>query len=128
MTNDPFRMPLTMLPKVRSEAIMRACHLMPCTLRISSFVGRPCSGDVMGCHLDFTHGKGMGTKVSDMNVAAGCHSCHEILDGRDTAAKQVILAKYPTAYMEQCLRALTETHARLVGAGIIVIPDAEIIG
>jgi cytochrome c553 len=128
MTNDPFRMPLTMLPKVRSEAIMRACHQMPCTLRICSFVGRQCSGDRMGCHLDFTHGKGMGTKVSEMNVAAGCWACHEILDGRDTAAKQFILQNYPAAFMQQCLRALTETHARLVAAGIIIVPDAEIIG
>lgn len=128
MTNNPFTMSLMMLPKVRSRAIMDACHQMPCTLRIGTFVGIPCSGDRMGCHLDFTHGKGMGTKVSEMNVVAGCHVCHEILDGRNRAAKNVIMERYSAAFMEQCLRALTETHARLAAAGIITVSDGRLIG
>ncbi len=126
MTNDPFRMPLVLLPKVRSEAIMRACHQCPCSMRIGSFIGIPCSGDVMGVHLDGTVGKGVGTKVSDLAVVAGCDTCHKLFDGRD-ARRQILLEKYPAAVANQMLRAIVETHSRLLGAGIITVSDGEII-
>lgn len=112
-----------LLPKVRSEAIMRAMRGMPCALRVASFLpGGKCAArdTVVGCHLP-TIGKGVATKVSDLFVAAGCARCHDIVDGRDLPARDYIMAKYPTAYMERLMRAGHETQARLVALGIIAV-------
>lgn len=116
----------TLLPKARSEKIMQACHNYPCSLRISSFLGRPCSGDRMGVHLDMVGGKGVATKVSDLAVAAGCDGCHRLLDGRDGAGWKILMEKYHAGVLLQCLRGLNETHSRLLGDGIITV-DGEVI-
>lgn len=113
------------LPKARSGAIMRAMADMPCTLRLAGFLGRPCAPQetVVGCHLPL-FGKGMGTKVSDLYVAAGCHACHDLVDRRVGDAQDVRML-YPTAFWEQIARAHAETLTRLWMAGVIVIPDAD---
>lgn len=116
----------TLLPKARSEQIMEACHNYPCSLRICSFLGRPCSGDRMGVHLDMVGGKGVATKVSDLAVAAGCDGCHRLLDGRDGAGWKILMEKYYAGVLLQCLRALNETHSRLLADGIITV-KGEII-
>ena len=74
-----------LLPKVRSDAIMQAMGHYPCTLRISSFIpGHDCSAQstVVGAHLPVI-GKGIGTKVTDLAVAAACKNCHDLIEGRD---------------------------------------------
>lgn len=117
-----------MLPKVRSERIMESMSGLPCTLRIASFVpGRRCYGPstTVGCHLPVV-GKGAGTKVTDMAVAAGCMACHDILDGRDAEAQAFIAEHYPAAMMQRMLNALVETHAILIDMGVIHIPNARI--
>lgn len=114
-----------LLPKVRSDAIMDACGLMECALRISSlYPGHRCSGrdTVVGAHLPVI-GKGVATKVTDLAVAAGCFNCHEILDGRDKKRSDYIHEKYPTAVVMRMLNGLVETQAQLVEMGIIVVPD-----
>lgn len=119
-----------LLPKVRSKAMMRAIRDMPCALRIASFVpGLTCSGQdtVVPCHLDRTIGKGMGTKVSDLMVAAGCARCHDILDGRDRSAREYVLNQYPAALADRMLRGLAETQARWVGMGLMTGADWEVI-
>ena len=126
MTNDPLRMPLVLLPKVRSPLIMATCHQCPCSMRIGTFIGIPCSGDVMGVHLDGTVGKGMGTKVSELAAVAGCDTCHKLWDGRDNR-REILMKNYAAAVMQQMLRAVVETHSRLLGAGIISVKDGEII-
>ena len=95
----------------------------PCSLRLGSFIGHPCFGDVCGCHLP-VQGKGTGTKVTDLAVAAGCTVCHRILDGGEGVD---ISKAYPSAFAIQLLRALVETQARLVQSDLILIPDMEII-
>lgn len=93
---------------------------MPCALRISSFVpGHRCAprDTVVPCHIGKV-GKGMGTKVSDLAVAAGCLHCHDLLDGRDNRVEW-ILKHYPAAFWEQVLRGLIETQARWVQMGLI---------
>lgn len=119
-----------MLPKVRSQALLQAVRGMPCALRIASFCpGHACSGmdTVVPCHVDRTIGKGMGTKVSDLFVVAGCLHCHDIFDGRDRARRDFIMANYPTAYVERVLKGLAETQARWVGMGLISGPDWEVL-
>lgn len=119
-----------LLPKVRSRALLDAVQYMPCALRVSSFVpGHKCAPQetVVGCHLDRSIGKGIGTKVSDLYAIAACSNCHDILDGRDNARRDFILAKYPTAYLDRVIRGLTETQARWVDMGLLEGQDWEIV-
>lgn len=119
--------PVALLPKVRSEDLMRACGSMPCALRIASFAGLPCAaqGTVVGCHLPVT-GKGVATKVTDLAVAAGCMTCHDMLDGRDPRGA-LVRDRYPADYARRLLNALVETQARWIGMGLINGTDWEII-
>lgn len=118
-----------LLPKVRSPALMQAMSQMPCCLRITSFIpGRRCSGQdtVVGAHLP-TIGKGMGSKVTDLAVVAGCQHCHDLLDQRDRAGADYLMANFPTAVATRITDALVETQARLVGMGIIMVEGGEIV-
>jgi hypothetical protein len=119
-----------LLPKVRSDRIMRAARGQPCSLRLASFVpGRRCTGEdtTVACHMP-VDGKAMGSKVSDLSVAFGCFTCHQIIDGVDQEAAKYLRQHYPAAFMERLLKGMAETQARLVMDGIITILDAEIIG
>lgn len=119
-----------LLPKIRSGALMGAIQHMPCTLRIASFIpGGHCADQstVVGCHIDRSIGKGMGTKVSDLFVAAGCFHCHNILDGRDRKGLDYITEHYPTAMVERMLKGLCETQARWVGMGLLHADGMEVI-
>jgi hypothetical protein len=118
-----------LLPKVRSEALTRACQHMPCALRIASFVpGHTCSGDdtVVGAHLP-VFGKGTGTKVSDLFIVAACWQCHEILDGRDKRAHDYIAYHYPTAMLQRMLNGLAETQSRFVMLSLLTAANMEVI-
>lgn len=118
-----------LLPKVRSSLIMAAARGMPCTLRIASFVpGWKCAHEdtVVMCHLP-SAGKGMGTKSSDIYVAAGCAHCHAIIDGPDKSGRDYITEHYPAAYAERMLRGMQETQALLVSLGLITGPGWEIV-
>lgn len=116
-----------LLPKVRSPLLMSSINGMPCSLRIASFVGLPCAHEatVVGCHLPGI-GKSMGSKVSDLHVAAGCQTCHDLIDGRDKRI-EFIRANYPAALAERLLLALAETQARQVALGNITGPDWRIV-
>jgi hypothetical protein len=117
-----------LLPKVRSAAIMAAAHGAPCTLRICSLMGQRCWSreTTVACHLPIW-GKGIGTKVTDMAVAFGCGGCHAIIDGVDQQSLRLLEEKYPAILAQRMLHALTETQALLLSAGIITVPDGEII-
>ena len=116
-----------MMPKLRSEEITRATRDMHCTLRLASFAGLPCSCEetLVPCHLPVI-GKGMGTKVTDLAVVAGCQVCHDLLDGRDP--KGIKLAEmYPGAWSMRLLNALVETQAVLLDKGIIEVPGGKVV-
>lgn len=119
--------PVALLPKLRSDALIMATHDMPCSLRIASFLGRPCSGSIMAVHLDMVGGKGIGTKVSDLAVAAGCDACHRLLDGRDGAGWSALMEGNRAAVLDRCIRGLAETQARLLEAGIITVKGGKLI-
>lgn len=118
---------LHLLPKVRSAALMSAIRGMPCALRLSTFLGEPCASveTVVGAHVGGS-GKGMSTKVSDLCVVAACAKCHALLDRVDPRG-MAIRDRYPAAFHEQVLRGLAETHARLVGLGIIIVEGGEVL-
>jgi hypothetical protein len=118
----------SLLPKVRSGAIMRAMKNYDCTVRVSNFIpGHDCApqSTVVGAHLPVI-GKGVGTKVTDLAVVAACHHCHLLIDGVDARANQLV-AMYPAAYHMRLLQALVETQAMLVRDLVIEVPDGEIV-
>lgn len=119
-----------LLPKIRSRSLLDAVRDMPCTLRIASFIpGGQCAhqSTVVPCHLDGTIGKGMGTKVTDLAVAAGCHACHAIISGVDRKAVDYLTEKYPAAVMQRMLSGLIETQARWVAMEMIEVKGAEVV-
>lgn len=113
----------TLLPKVRSEALRRAAIDMPCTLRIAGFIGLRCApqGTNVMAHLP-VHGKGVSTKVSDLHMACGCATCHDLLDGRNKRGTD-IRENYPHAFWEQLFKAHAETLSRWVSMGLIPMGD-----
>ena len=117
-----------LLPKIRSEALRNSAPLMPCGLRIASFIGLSCSGretNVM-THLP-VHGKGIATKVCDLQMACGCGICHDLLDMRDPRGA-IIREKYPHAFWERLFKAHAETLSRWVAMGLIPMgSDWEVI-
>lgn len=124
MTDNPH-----MLPKVRSEGLLREIATHPCSLRLASFLGLPCAprNTVVPCHLPVI-GKGIATKVSDLFVVAGCQTCHDLLDLRHGKGGFELRERYPRAYMERLLFALCETQARLIGSGhLLIVPGHEVI-
>lgn len=119
-----------LLVKVRSELLKAACRGMPCTLRLGTFLNMPCHhGDSEAVHLDGMApalGKGQGTKVSDLNMVAGCRLCHSLLD-RSHHGWQVLVDKYPAAVLRQIHLAHMETIARWVSAEVLIVPDMKVI-
>ena len=124
-----------LLPKIRSTRIMAAPSIirqktgvmMPCTLRIASFIGMSCDNDdtnVMA-HLPGP-GKGTSTKVTDMAAVCACHLCHRLLD-QPSPSERAALNRYPSAVSERFFKAMIETQAMLVAHGIIEVPDGEMI-
>lgn len=118
-----------MLPKIRSEGVMKGARGKSCTLRIASFIpGLRCSDDdtTVGTHLPIW-GKGTSTKTTDAAVVYGCFNCHNIIDGPDQKSLRWLQENYPAAVMERMLHALTETQALQIQMGILVYPDAVIL-
>jgi hypothetical protein len=103
--------------------IMASASGQPCTLRIASFLGRPCASSetTVGCHLPVS-GKGISTKVTDLAVAFGCMNCHEILDGSEARA---LAEQYPAAFHNRLLNALVETWTILAADEVIEIKDGR---
>ncbi len=127
-----------MLPKVKCQTILdiiggkdrRGVYIRPfaCSLRISGLIpGHRCAppDTVVACHVG-NLGKGMSTKVSDLNVAAGCANCHDLIDRKDSRW-QYLAENYPTVIPDAMLSGMQETLAQLVWLGLVVIPDGEII-
>lgn len=77
------------------------------------------------CHLP-VHGKGTGTKVSDLHMACGCMTCHGLLDAADPRGL-TIRKKYPHAFYERLFLAHAETISRWVHMGLISGTDWEIV-
>ena len=71
-------------------------------------------------------GKGISTKVSDLNIAAGCQVCHDLL-ARVDPAWQILMDRYPAAVQRQIHQAHMETLARWLECEAIVVPDGAIL-
>lgn len=118
--------------KVRSKAIMAApgneLYGCRCSARIGTFVGQPCSSpetNVMH-HMDEMGGRGMGTKETDLAAIVVCHNCHRLLESPSIKEMDAMAESLPDLLL-QLMRALVETQARLVDAGIIIVKDGKLI-
>lgn len=111
--------PLAYLPKLRSEKVCRSAHGMPCALRLPGV----CNGNDETTVLAHVRGKGdgMGTKPCDLQSVYACQACHDVLDRRRPSPM-------PWADLGwEVVRAMGETHARLVEADLIQSPGAKIV-
>jgi hypothetical protein len=127
-----------LLPKVRSDVLMQAIggnlpkklsgpHY-PCTLRIAGLIpGHRCASPdtVVGCHLG-NLGKGMSTKVSDLNVGAGCKACHDLIDMVDKRWFK-LMEDHGVTVLNRIISSIQETQAMLIRDGIIKVKGGTII-
>lgn len=124
-----------MLPKIRSEKIRDAIggklhdvDQFPCTLRIASLIpGGTCSSGrtVIPAHYGDL-GKGMSTKVSDLDLVAACFACHDILDRRDSRW-QFLKANHEADVLRRLIAAGSETRAMLTFYGLIEVEGATLL-
>lgn len=123
-----------LLTKVRSQDLLDMIGTgwsgrpFPCTARIAGLVaGHRCSHQdtVVPAHVG-NLGKGMSTKVSDLNVIAACAHCHDLIDQRDSRWWWLMDHRcFET--MKRLITAQHETLALLVQSDVITIKGATII-
>ncbi|MBP8216020.1 MAG: DUF1364 family protein [Thauera sp.] len=101
--------------KVRSGALRRSARGQNCTLRLPHVCNFDPRTTVL-CHLP-GHARGMGTKEADMHAVYGCSACHDVIDGRTRTNLGDALI------LEAMLRALSETQALMVEAGLITVKE-----
>lgn len=117
---------LAFLPKVESKVLRDECRHMPCTLRIASFLGIPCAPQetVVGAHVT-SFGKGMGTKETDLALAAACVTCHDLADMRDDRW-HILADRYGAAVEARIRGGILETLSMQLFAGNITVKGAKI--
>lgn len=108
--------PLGQKVSVHSDAIRRFAQGQTCTLRLPCCNGR--MDTTVLAHLRLFGAGGMGGKPSDLRAVFACSDCHDALDRRNAATSGLW-------GFEDVLRALMETHDRLLAAGIITMGAAE---
>lgn len=99
-----------------TDAIRDAARGETCTLRLPCCNGDP-STTVLA-HLRVFGIAGMGEKPSDAAAVMACGACHDALDRRDGATAGLW-------GFEDLLRALLETHRRLVAKGLLHLGRVE---
>lgn len=124
-----------LLPKIRSEHIRNGIGgklpdvpQFPCTLRIASLIpGGTCSEGrtVIPAHFGDL-GKGMSTKVSDIDVVAACFTCHDILDRRDSRWR-FLKENHEVDVLRRLIAAGSETRAMLLFYGLIEVEGAKLL-
>lgn len=131
MEPEPLHMPESayrphMMPKVRSETILKAVRGYPCTARISSIIpGHRCAAQstVVACHAEGV-GKGVATKVSDAAIFAGCLHCHDLYDMRDKRWHW-LMEHHPQVTYKRILAAVIETQTLLAMHEQIAFVNAD---
>lgn len=94
--------------------IRKAARNQECTLRFDCCNGR--TDTTVLCHSNqLSDGKGMGLKASDLIAVFGCHSCHEVLDGRAPRPDGMTYE----AMLERFGLALERTHIILHEKGLL---------
>lgn len=103
--------------EVRSKAITQSAKGQSCTLRLPGICLHD-SSTVVLCHLP---GHIPGAKGDDTHAVFGCRACHDRIDGRGLGRAE----RYPAMILDAMLRALSETHHRLIEAGLIAVKGWE---
>ncbi len=99
--------------KVRSKALRHSARGETCTIRLPGVCNHDAETTVL-CHLP-GHAKGIGTKESDLHAAYACSACHDAIDGRRPHYLGGAIV------LDAMLRGLSETHARMIDAGLITV-------
>lgn len=110
-----------LLPKVRSDGVMAFAAGQSCALRLPGICNHDRATTVMG-HLPHP-GKGVGTKGSDIHAAFVCSACHVAIDTHAYEKHGLTAA----VVLDAMLRGLAETQGHMLAAGLIVVPDGELI-
>jgi hypothetical protein len=110
-----------LLPKVRSDALTASARGQPCALRLPGVCCFDPATTVLA-HLP-SPGKGVATKSSDLHACFACHRCHDVLDRRLWMKHGLTDAQVADA----CLRALAETQARWIEAGLISVRGGRVL-
>lgn len=110
-----------LLPKVRSEKLMKAARGQPCSLRLPGICNHDDSTTVHG-HLPGI-GKSARSKVSDIHAAHVCFACHAAIDNHAFEKRGLTSA----IVLDAMLRGLAETQARWVLDGLLIVPGSEVI-
>lgn len=114
---------------IRSEALTKSAKGQECTLRLPGVCNHDPSTVVL-CHLPGskrTGSKGTGQKGHDTHAVYGCRACHDYIDGRQRRGDILRVGRYDAApladaiILDAMLRALDETHYRMVEAGLITV-------
>ena len=113
--------PVVLLPKVRSAALMGAAAGMPCSLRLPGICNHNAATTVM-CHLPGI-GKSVASKVSDLHTAFGCSACHTAIDTFGWERRGLSSA----VVLDAMLRGHAETQARLTTLGIITVKGGKLV-
>jgi hypothetical protein len=94
--------------------IRKAARGQECTLRFDCCNGR--TDTTVLCHSNqLADGKGMGIKAPDLIAVFGCHSCHDVLDGRAPRPDGMTYE----AMLERFGLALERTHIILHEKGLL---------
>lgn len=110
-----------LLPKVRSEALMRSAQGQHCALRLPGICNHNPATTVLA-HLPGI-GKSMGSKVSDLHTAYACFACHSAIDTFGWERRGLTAA----IVLDAMLRGHAETQARQVGMGLILVPGMAVV-
>lgn len=102
---------------VVSPALRKSAEGQGCTLRLPGICNHDCSTVVL-CHLPGSH-----RRDRDDHAVYGCSACHDYIDGRNRAHEPVPLTN--TIILDAMLRALAETHGRMIRAGLIAVKGVD---
>lgn len=116
-----------LLPKLESDWLLGKISGLPCTLRVASLVpGFRCAHQdtVIPAHIGGL-GKGMSTKVSDLEVCAACHTCHDLIDMRG-GRWGWLMEHHALTVSERMRLACDETRRILLALGHIQIAHGSL--
>jgi len=110
-----------LLPKVRSDRLMESASGQACSLRLPGICNHR-NDTVVSAHLPGI-GKSIGSKVSDLHTAYACSACHTAIDTFGWEKRGLTAAMV----LDAMLRGHAETQARMVGMGLILVPDMRVL-
>jgi alcohol dehydrogenase class IV len=105
-------------PRVKSKKLTDSAKHQECTLRLPGICNHDCETTV-AAHLP-GHIRGMAMKENDLHTVHACCACHDVIDGRHLSH-----GLSETIILDAMIRALSETQARYIQAGLLIVKGAK---